>query len=211
MSSKPKKTRQSISTSTALATGGGRPTTASSSNVSLPLKKRSKSLGGAHKLLIHEQRDEQELTPRKKARRSLVSSIIHSLKSATTETTIEELTQNHEQQLPGKSILKSRPTITGLVRTTSDNTLSLTQTLPSFLNEIGPASSSQPTEQSQSLPQSHQAENQHHQQDENQQQQADNSSDMDLSDDHAFHRSSLGSNTTTMLRRVSFAAKAHVR
>ncbi|PLW55622.1 hypothetical protein PCANC_03500 [Puccinia coronata f. sp. avenae] len=183
MSSKPKKTRQSISTSTALATGTGRPT-ASSSNVSLPLKKRSKSLGGAHKLLIHEQRDEQELTPRKKARRSL---------------------------LPGKSILKSRPTITGLVRTTSDNTLTLTQTLPSFLNEIGPASSSQPTEQSQSLPQSHQAENQHHQQDENQQQQADNSSDMDLSDDHAFHRSSLGSNTTTLLRRVSFAAKAHVR
>ncbi|OAV97784.1 hypothetical protein, variant [Puccinia triticina 1-1 BBBD Race 1] len=204
----PRKPRQSIPTSTLLllagssASGSKAPTPAPTSKPAL--KKRSKSLGGLaleQKILRDSNNRDHDslnvdldLTPRKRARRSLV---------------------------PGKSILKSRPTIsgTGLERTTSDNTLTLnshTQPLSSLAASAGcELSSSQLTNESsnpplsQSIRASQDTENQnpteHHE--------ADNSSDMDLSDDQGLlHRSSLGSNTTTtLLRRVSFAAKAHVR
>ncbi|EFP75263.1 uncharacterized protein PGTG_01856 [Puccinia graminis f. sp. tritici CRL 75-36-700-3] len=199
-----KKSRQSISTSTLTNNNPSTSTSSSKSSALKPtLKKRSKSLGGnalEQKILRDNNRDQDslnidfDLTPRKRARRSLV---------------------------PGKSILKSRPSTLsgpGLERTTSDNTLTLnnhTQPLPSFLTSTAnQLTSSQLTDQfsnnplSQPIQASQDTENQNPKDDANP---ADNSSDMDLSDDHGWHRSSLGSNTTTLLRRVSFAAKAHVR
>ncbi|KAH9459552.1 hypothetical protein Pst134EA_019697 [Puccinia striiformis f. sp. tritici] len=210
-----KKSRQSISTSTlhpstaannsGSNTGGPR-LSANPAPISKPtLKKRSKSLGGAaleQKILRDRNRDSEgltidfDLTPRKKARRSLV---------------------------PGKSILKSRPGL-GLERTTSDNTLTLhshSYPLPSLPSSYGlELTSSQLTDQfsnipattlSQPTPARQDRENYSPSDNNNNDDDADNSSDMDLSDDQGLHRSSLGSNTATLLRRVSFAAKAHVR
>ncbi|MBW0467874.1 hypothetical protein O181_007589 [Austropuccinia psidii MF-1] len=206
--------RPSPSEPSSLAGALERPTPRLSINPPRPAKladkKRSKSLGGSI-LEQHLQRgnfDDSgsltitlELTPRKKARRSLV---------------------------PGKSILKSRPTVTGLERTTSDNTLTLsanqtqalkTSSLPSF--EAPASLSSQPPqlERAASSPcQPQVLKNPNSSPERTRADQAgdepaglDNSSDMDVSDDQGLCRTSLGSNTTNLLRRVSFAAKAHVR
>ncbi|KAI9619016.1 hypothetical protein KEM48_006487 [Puccinia striiformis f. sp. tritici PST-130] len=191
-----KKSRQSISTSTlhpstaAINSGsniGGPRLSANPAPISKPtLKKRSKSLGGAaleQKILRDRNRDSEgltidfDLTPRKKARRSLV---------------------------PGKSILKSRPGL-GLERTTSDNTLTLHSHSSLCQASHHPTTLSQPTPARQDRENHSPSDNNNNDDD------ADNSSDMDLSDDQGLHRSSLGSNTATLLRRVSFAAKAHVR
>ncbi|POW19617.1 hypothetical protein PSHT_04481 [Puccinia striiformis] len=186
-----KKSRQSISTSTlhpstaannsGSNTGGPR-LSANPAPISKPtLKKRSKSLGGAaleQKILRDRNRDSEgltidfDLTPRKKARRSLV---------------------------PGKSILKSRPGL-GLERTTSDNTLTLhshSHPLPSLPSSYGlELTSSQLTDQFSNIPATTLSQPTPARQDR---------------ENLGLHRSSLGSNTATLLRRVSFAAKAHVR
>ncbi|KAI9610421.1 hypothetical protein H4Q26_006561 [Puccinia striiformis f. sp. tritici PST-130] len=186
---------------------GGPRLSANPAPISKPtLKKRSKSLGGAaleQKILRDRNRDSEgltidfDLTPGRKP--------------------------DEVWWVPGKSILKSRPGL-GLERTTSDNTLTLhshSQPLPSLPSSYGlELTSSQLTDQfsnipattlSQPTPARQDRENYSPSDNNNNDDDADNSSDMDLSDDQGLHRSSLGSNTATLLRRVSFAAKAHVR
>ncbi|KAH9821701.1 Spc7 kinetochore protein-domain-containing protein [Melampsora americana] len=163
-------------------------------------KKRSKSLGGA---LISRRSDHNltepiELTPRKKARRSLV---------------------------PGKSILKSRPTITGLERSNSDNFMNPAQphvpslhhsnSMPSVSDTIRssypkPLSQDQvgstTRQDTQPVEEPTQPKNSTNDDDE-----SGSSSDLDLPNQLLSHRASTASNTTTNFRRVSFAAKAYVR
>ncbi|KAG0144474.1 hypothetical protein CROQUDRAFT_659906 [Cronartium quercuum f. sp. fusiforme G11] len=177
------------------------PSPLSAPTIKITHQKRSKSLGGA--LSNHSRSQENlteplELTPRKKARRSLV---------------------------PGKSILKSRPTVTGLERNHSDSlmtfgnahTLPITHSnsLPSDLN--GPAYASQSQQSGLARADTLLIEGPARVQpkptpDENAQSDASSDMDMDLSTGAASPRFSMASNTTTSYpRRVSFATKAFVR
>ncbi|EGG08372.1 uncharacterized protein MELLADRAFT_84916 [Melampsora larici-populina 98AG31] len=173
------------------------------SPIKVTSKKRSKSLGGA---LISRRSDHNltepiELTPRKKARRSLV---------------------------PGKSILKSRPTITGLERSNSDNFMNSAQPLPSHLHHSNSMPSVSATVRSsypkplsqdqvsgltrQDMQPFEELPNIQTKTSTNDDDESNFSSDIELPNQLLSRRASVASNTTSSnFRRVSFAAKAYVR
>ncbi|KAI8445153.1 hypothetical protein BY996DRAFT_4598681 [Phakopsora pachyrhizi] len=163
--------------------------------VKITHKKRSKSLGGQtleqevrRRNLGEPEGLDRDLTPRKKARRSLV---------------------------PGKSILKSRPTVTGLVRISSDGALLSTN------SPTGTVTHPQSLELTERINNPSSLESNVSHRDTNltvessrkelENETGDISSDMEISNGPVLHRLSMASNTTNVLRRVSFAAKAHVR